>query len=145
MVDIDMDRLAVLASLHCTYEELAAAFGCSLRTIERRVAEDVAFREVIERARADGRRSLRRQLWGLALKAGTPQAPAASLPALLFLCKQPERQGGLGMSDRLPGQPEGAQTPEGAFEDAEAVRREVQDKLDRLAARQKRAPARKKA
>lgn len=136
----------MLASLHCTYEEIASAFGLSTRTIERRVADDEAFREVIERGRADGRRALRRALWGLALKANTAPAPAGSLAALIFLCKQPEAAGGLGMSDR--GAPLGA--PAEAADVAgvaaataadEAFRRDLEEKLATLASRRRKKKA----
>lgn len=133
-IDIDLGRLEILAALHCTHEELASAFGVSLRTIERRVAEDELFRETIERGRADGRRSLRRTLYQLALKAGQPNAPPGALPALLFLCKQPTVQGGLGMSDRGPGAATDPHPEQTGGDDV--VRRELEEKLDRLATRQ---------
>jgi hypothetical protein len=147
LIDIDLTRLKVLATLHCTQEELAHAFETSPSTIERRMRADAKFRAVIEGARAEGRRSLRRQLWGLALKAGSADAPQGALAALLFLCKQSEAQGGLGMSDRgylepAPGRGRDASSLASADEEAEeVVRRELEDKLDRISARRAAAPA----
>lgn len=146
-IDLDLSRLKALAGIHCTQEELAAAFGCSLRTIERRMETDKAFREAVETARADGRRSLRRVLFGLALKAADLKPPAGSLAALLFLCKQPEASGGLGMSDYPRGAAGGGRgAPEEPPDegDDQTVRAELADKLERLAARAAPAKAAKK-
>jgi hypothetical protein len=71
-VNIDLEQLEKLCALQCTDEELAAYFGVSPRTIERRKGHP-AFAEAIERGKARGRVSLRRNLWGLAAK-GNPAA-----------------------------------------------------------------------
>jgi len=71
-VNIDLEQLEKLCALQCTDEELAAYFGVSPRTIERRKSQP-AFAEAIERGKARGRVSLRRNLWGLAAK-GNPAA-----------------------------------------------------------------------
>jgi hypothetical protein len=71
-VNIDLEQLEKLCALQCTDEELAAYFGVSPRTIERRKGQP-AFAEAIERGKARGRVSLRRNLWGLAAK-GNPAA-----------------------------------------------------------------------
>ena len=73
LVNIDLAELEKLASLQCTDEELAAWFGVSTRTIERRKVTSRSFAEAIGRGRAKGRTSLRRSLWGLAVK-GNPAA-----------------------------------------------------------------------
>ena len=71
-VNIDLEQVEKLCALQCTDEELAAYFGVSPRTIERRKSQP-AFAEAIERGKARGRVSLRRNLWGLAAK-GNPAA-----------------------------------------------------------------------
>lgn len=58
-VKIDVDQLEKLSSLQCTDEEIAAWFGVSTRTIERR-RKVKRFADVMERGRAKGRISLRR-------------------------------------------------------------------------------------
>ena len=72
-VSIDLAELEKLSSLQCTDEELAAWFGVSIRTIERRKAASRSFAEAVARGKAKGRTSLRRSLWGLAVK-GNPAA-----------------------------------------------------------------------
>jgi hypothetical protein len=82
-VNIDLEQLEKLCALQCTDEELAAYFGVSPRTIERRKVQP-AFAEAIERGKARGRVSLRRNLWGLAAK-GNPAAkhfPGKESPGL---------------------------------------------------------------
>lgn len=71
-VKIDPGELEKLCALQCTDEEIASFFGVSARTIERR-RKKATFAEAIERGRARGRLSLRRSLWGLAVK-GNPAA-----------------------------------------------------------------------
>src|SRR5215475_10806005 len=56
---IDLAELEKLCSLQCTDEEIAAWFGLTTRTIERR-RKKKAFAEVMERGRAKGRISVRR-------------------------------------------------------------------------------------
>ena len=56
---INLGELEKLAAMQCTDEEIAAWFGVSIRTIERRRKSPV-FCEVIERGKAKGRISLRR-------------------------------------------------------------------------------------
>jgi len=58
-VEIDFNELEKLCFLHCTDEELAAWFGCSVRTIEKR-RKNPTFRQVMEHGKAKGRVSLRR-------------------------------------------------------------------------------------
>ena len=75
---IDMVELEKLCGMQCTDEEIAAWFNVSTRTIERRrlVAK---FREVMDRARAKGRVSLRRILFR--------QANAGNIAGAIFLSK----------------------------------------------------------
>jgi hypothetical protein len=71
-VELDLQELEKLCAMQCTDEEIAAWFGVSTRTIERR-RETPSFNEVMVRGRAKGRVSLRRTLWKLA-NAGNPAA-----------------------------------------------------------------------
>jgi hypothetical protein len=71
-VKIDLNELEKLCGLQCTDEEIASFFCVSVRTIERRKAQP-AFAEAMERGKARGRLSLRRNLWTLAAK-GNPAA-----------------------------------------------------------------------
>jgi hypothetical protein len=69
-IHIDLDELEKLCRLQCTDEELAAHFGISVRTIERRKKQP-AFRERMERGFATGCISVRRMLFGQAAKGNT--------------------------------------------------------------------------
>lgn len=51
---LDHDLIFKLASIHCTYEEIASVAGTSVSTLEKR------FKHLIDKGRAEGRRSLRR-------------------------------------------------------------------------------------
>jgi len=62
---IDPVELEKLCTTQCTDEEVAAFFGVSTRTIERRRLQP-RFAEVMDRARAKGRVSVRRSLFRLA-------------------------------------------------------------------------------
>ena len=57
--DIDLVELEKLCQLSCTDEEIAAWFGTSTRTIERRRREP-KFAEIMARGKAKGRISVRR-------------------------------------------------------------------------------------
>lgn len=57
--EIDLGELEKLCSLQCTDEEIAAWFGVTTRTIERRRTEP-EFAEVMRRGKAKGRISVRR-------------------------------------------------------------------------------------
>jgi hypothetical protein len=59
-VEIDLGELEKLSGLQCTDEETAAWFGVSTRTIEKRRKEP-EFLAVMERGKAKGRISVRRQ------------------------------------------------------------------------------------
>ena len=56
---INLGELEKLAALQCTNEEIAAWFGVSTRTIERRRKSKI-FAEAMDRGKAKGRISLRR-------------------------------------------------------------------------------------
>jgi hypothetical protein len=71
-VKINLAELEKLCGLQCTDAETASFFAVSTRTIERRKKQP-AFAEAMERGKARGRLSLRRNLWGLAAK-GNPAA-----------------------------------------------------------------------
>src|SRR5882724_11209570 len=62
---IDEGELEKLAMLQCTDEEVAAWFGVTTKTIERR-RKTGRFAEIMERGRAKGRISLRRTQMRLA-------------------------------------------------------------------------------
>jgi hypothetical protein len=70
--DIEMEELEELCAMQCTDEEIAAWFGVSVRTIERR-RKTAEFNDVMDRGKAKGRVSLRRSLWKIA-NAGNPAA-----------------------------------------------------------------------
>jgi hypothetical protein len=76
--EINMEELEKLCAMQCTTEEIAAYFGVSVRTIERRRKVE-GFGETMERGRAKGRVSVRRQLFKLANN--------GSLGATIFLAK----------------------------------------------------------
>ena len=77
-VKIDLVELEKLCGMQCTDGEIAAFFGVSTRTIVRR--RNVAkFSEIMERAKAKGRISVRRTLFRL--------AAAGNVAAAIFLSK----------------------------------------------------------
>jgi len=75
---IDLGELEKLCTMQCTDEEVAAFFGVSTRTIERR-RQNMQFSEIMDRARAKGRVSVRRNLFRL--------ANAGNIAATIFLSK----------------------------------------------------------
>src|SRR5580700_8460255 len=62
---IDLAELEKLCGMQCSDEEIAAFFGVSTRTIERR-RQVKQFGEVMDRSKAKGRVSVRRSLFRLA-------------------------------------------------------------------------------
>ncbi len=62
---IDLVELEKLCAMQCTDEEIAAFFGVSTKTIERR-RKVQRFGDIMEQARAKGRVSVRRNLFRLA-------------------------------------------------------------------------------
>ena len=62
LIPIDEGQVRVLASIGCPLAEMASVLGCSQDTLERR------FADVIETGRSEGKRSLRRKQFELAMK-----------------------------------------------------------------------------
>jgi hypothetical protein len=77
-VKINIAELEKLCTMQCTDVEIAAWFGVSTRTIERRRANS-KFGEAMEQGRAKGRVSVRRQLFKLASE--------GNIAAAIFLAK----------------------------------------------------------
>ena len=77
-VKIDVVELEKLCGMQCTDEEIAAFFGVSKRTIERR-RKVAKFSEAMEQGKAKGRVSVRRNLFRL--------ASAGNIAAAIFLAK----------------------------------------------------------
>src|SRR6516162_5557039 len=75
---IDLVELEKLCAMQCTDEEIAAFFGVSTKTIERRRKVE-RFSDVMEQARAKGRVSDRRNLFRLASN--------GNVAAAIFLAK----------------------------------------------------------
>lgn len=75
---IDLQELEKLCGMQCTDEEIAAFFGISTRTIERR-RKVKRFQDIMENAKAKGRVSVRRSLFKL--------ASAGNVAAAIFLSK----------------------------------------------------------
>lgn len=64
--EIDIKQLETLAQMHCTVQEAAAVFKCSIRTLWRYLdpeARDPSYREAWERGQHAGKASLRRLQW----------------------------------------------------------------------------------
>jgi hypothetical protein len=70
---IDLAELEKLSAMQATNEEIAAFFGLSCRTIQRRLKSN-RFAEIVERGRAKGRLSLRRQQLKLVEGGSAPMA-----------------------------------------------------------------------
>jgi hypothetical protein len=75
---IDLVELEKLCNMQCTDDEIAAFFGVSSRTIMRR-RKVAKFREIMDRAKAKGRISVRRHLFR--------QAAGNNVAAAIFLAK----------------------------------------------------------
>src|SRR5215472_10004278 len=75
---IDLVELEKLCTMQCTDEEVAAFFGVSTRTIERRRKVE-KFRDIMDQGKAKGRVSVRRHLFRL--------AAAGNIAAAIFLSK----------------------------------------------------------
>ena len=60
-IEINEEELERLCRLHCTNEEIAAFFGCSVDTIERRFKENPSLKEKADHGKAMGKISLRRK------------------------------------------------------------------------------------
>ncbi len=82
-VEIDPEQVKKLAAIHCATEEVARWFGVHKRTLERR------FAAYIDAGRNQGKMSLRRKRWELAM--------GGNVALILFLSKVV-----LGESDKEP-------------------------------------------
>ena len=76
--NLDQKELETLCALQCTDEDVAAFFGVTVRTIERR-RKKPAFAAAMERGRGIGRVSVRRSLFA--------QAANGNTAAAIFLAK----------------------------------------------------------
>src|SRR3974377_849581 len=76
--NIDLVELEKLCGMQCTDEEIAAFFGVSTRTIERR-RKLQKFRDIMDHGKAKGRVSVRRHLFRL--------ANGGNVAAAIFLAK----------------------------------------------------------
>jgi hypothetical protein len=63
--EISAEQVNALAAINCSYQEMGAVLGCSVDTLERR------FADVIEKGRLEGKMSLKRKQWDVAMK-GNP-------------------------------------------------------------------------
>jgi len=72
----DLQQIEGLGSIMATDEEIAAVLGCSLSTIDKRKQSDPEFLRALEKGKATGRLSLRRQQWSAAR--GQPASGAQS-------------------------------------------------------------------
>jgi hypothetical protein len=59
--EVNREQVIKLAMLQCSFEEIAAFFGCNKSTISRR------FREDVENGRTQGKASLRRKQYEMAM------------------------------------------------------------------------------
>ncbi len=75
---IDVVELEKLCTMQCTDDEIAAFFGVSKKTIERR-RKVARYREIMDNAKAKGRVSVRRCLFRLAAN--------GNVAAAIFLSK----------------------------------------------------------
>lgn len=104
-----------LVQMHCTEQEIAYFFKCSIDTVSRACMAKFGmhFADYFKANAVGGRMSLRRQLWQNALgdkDAGVkPHAATA-----IFLSKQREERGGLGFSDKVSNE---LGLGDGAYED----------------------------
>lgn len=79
---VDENLLRKLAAIHCNQEEMASCLGVSVDTLQRRFAAQ------IKTARDEGKMSLRRKMWELALN--------GNVTILIWLSKNE-----LGMTDKV--------------------------------------------
>jgi hypothetical protein len=131
-VRINLGELEKLCALQCTDEEIAAFFEVSVRTIERRRGKP-AFAKAMERGKAKGRVSLRRSLFGLAMKGN----PAANI----FLAKNllgyrnvvsNEHSGPGGGAIPIDARPDFSRLSEEEFEQLQALREKAQPRSENL-------------
>lgn len=100
-LDFDLDQVFAVAKFNPTHAEVASFFGCSSETIGERMKNDPEFKKAFESGRAAGRLSLRRVMTLSAMQAADPEGTRHSGAMAIFLAKQPEDKGGLGMTDKF--------------------------------------------
>jgi len=66
-VVFDLRQVEDLGKIQSTHAELAAVLGVSVDTVERRLRDDLEFREAYEKGLDHGKSSLRRIQWKAAL------------------------------------------------------------------------------
>jgi hypothetical protein len=72
---VDLELVYNLAKLHCTNREIASLVGCHVDTLQKR------FHDLLDKGRDDGKMTLRRSLWDLALN-------GKNVTAMIWLSKQ---------------------------------------------------------
>lgn len=60
-IEFNLEELERLCRLNCTVDEIAAYFGCSKRTIEDRLSNEEEFKAIVDKGRANGKTSVRRE------------------------------------------------------------------------------------
>lgn len=63
---IDLELTYGLAKLHCTNREIASLVGISVDTLQRR------YHDILDKGRDEGKMTLRRSMWDLALNGRNP-------------------------------------------------------------------------
>lgn len=63
---VDLELVYNLAKLHCTNREIAHLVGCHVDTLQKR------FHDLLDKGRDDGKMTLRRSMWDLALNGKNP-------------------------------------------------------------------------
>lgn len=66
-LQVDPAKMEALGRINCTHEEIAAVLGMSARTFRERLEENPELRHILEKARDEGKASLRRVQWKAAL------------------------------------------------------------------------------
>lgn len=72
-IDVDVELLQRMALIQCSVQEMSLITGVSVDTLSRRYAD------IIQKSRADGKRSLKRKLFEMAMN--------GNIPALIFSLK----------------------------------------------------------
>lgn len=62
--EISEAQVESLAAINCSYAEIAAVVGCDVSMLNRR------FKQVIEKGRDQGKSSLKRKMWDIAINKG---------------------------------------------------------------------------
>jgi hypothetical protein len=83
-IPVDLDLVKKLASIHCTKREIASVVGIAINTLEHE-----RFVEVLQKGQDEGKMSLKRKMFEVAMKGNTAM--------LIWLSKQH-----LGMKERQP-------------------------------------------